>query len=456
MAVTIRGKCLPLPILQGGMGVGISLERLAGAVTAQGGMGTLSTAMCGFSQPDFAADPRGANLRALDQQVRRAKELSHGAGLVAVNAMVATTQYADSVRTALRAGADAIVCGAGLPRDLPAIAAEVPESDAALAPIVSGARSASVICRLWDRHYGRVPDFVVLEGPLAGGHLGFSKEDALAAQAGHPVSLSQLLREVLAVLAPFRDKYQRDIPVFVAGGGFSKEDALAAQAGHPVSLSQLLREVLAVLAPFRDKYQRDIPVFVAGGVRTGGEMARYMKEGAAGAQFATRFIATRECDASDAYKQVLLNAGPEDIAIVQEMARYMKEGAAGAQFATRFIATRECDASDAYKQVLLNAGPEDIAIVQSPVGMPGRALRTPLIRRVEAGTQPPVERCVKCLSACDCKTAPYCISRALIAARNGDLENGLFFCGAGAGEITSLSTVPAQMDQIMNEWRAAQ
>lgn len=362
MAVTIKGRTLPLPILQGGMGVGVSLDRLAGAVAACGGMGTISTAVGGFDEPDFSTDPRGANLRALARQVARAKELAKGAGMVAINAMVATSQYADSVRTALRAGVDAVVCGAGLPRDLPAIAREVPESDAALAPIVSGGRAAGLICKLWDRHYRAVPDFVVLEGPLAGGHLGFTKDEAEAAQAGRPKSLSQLLGEVLEALAPFRDKYQRDIPVFVAGG-----------------------------------------------IQTGGEMARYMNE-----------------------------------------------GAAGAQFATRFIATEECDASDAYKQTLLSARAEDVTIVQSPVGMPGRALRSPLIRRVEAGTQPPVERCGKCLSVCDWKTAPYCISKALIAARNGDWENGLYFCGAGAGAVNALSTVREQMDQIMNEWRAAQ
>lgn len=361
MAVTIRGKTLPLPILQGGMGVGVSLDRLAGAVAACGGMGTISTAACGYNEPDYARDPNGANLRALARQVRRARELAKGAGLVAVNAMVATTQYADSVRTALRAGVDAVVCGAGLPKDLPAIAAEVPESGAALAPIVSSGRAAGLICKLWDKHYRRVPDFVVLEGPLAGGHLGFSREDAQEAQAGRPKPLSALLREVLAALAPFREKYGRDIPVFVAGG-------------------------------------------VRGGA---------------------------------------------------DMRRYMDEGAAGAQFATRFIATEECDASAGYKQALLDAGPEDIAIVQSPVGMPGRALRSPLIRRVEAGTQPRITRCVNCLVPCDPARSPYCISSALIAAVRGDWEHGLFFCGANAGEVSILSTVRAQIDQIMNEWRLA-
>ena len=358
----IRGKALALPILQGGMGVGVSLDRLAGAVAACGGMGTISTAMCGYQEPDYNTDPKGANLRALARQVKAAKKAAGGAGLVAVNAMVATTQYADSVRTALRAGVDAVVCGAGLPRDLPAIAAEVPESDAALAPIVSSGRAAALICKLWDRHHGRVPDFVVLEGPLAGGHLGFSKEEAQEAQAGRPKPLTALLHEVLEALAPFREKYGRDIPVFAAGG-----------------------------------------------VESGADMARYMKQ-----------------------------------------------GAAGAQFATRFIATEECDASEGYKQRLLEARAEDITIVQSPVGMPGRALRSPLIRRVEAGLQPRPERCVRCLSVCDPKAAPYCISRALIAAVRGDWENGLFFCGANAGKVDRLSTVREQMDQIMQEWRAAQ
>lgn len=362
MAVMIRGKTLPLPILQGGMGVGVSLDRLAGTVAACGGMGTISSALSGLHAPDFAKDPKGVTLRVLEQQVRRAKEMARGAGLVAVNVMVATTQYADCVRTALKAGADAIVCGAGLPKDLPAIAAGVPESDAALAPIVSSGRAASLLCKLWDRYSGRVPDFVVLEGPMAGGHLGFSPEEAKAAQSGTPNPLSSLLTDVLEALAPFKEKYSRDIPVFVAGG-----------------------------------------------VRDG-----------------------------------------------REMAAYMKQGAAGAQFATRFITTEECDASPGFKQALVSARAEDITIVKSPVGMPGRALRSPLIRRVETGVQPRPSKCIRCLVPCDPAKSPYCISRALLDAVNGDWENGLFFCGANAGEKQKITTVKAEIDQIMAEWRDAQ
>ncbi len=361
MAVTLGGKSLPLPVLQGGMGVGVSLDGLAGTVAACGGMGTISAALGGFGEPDFARDPAGASLRALERQVCRAKERARGAGLVAVNVMVASRQYADSVRTALRAGADAIVCGAGLPRDLAEIAAQVPGNSAALAPVVSSGRAAALICRLWEKRGGRIPDFMVLEGPLAGGHLGFTPEEARQAQAGSPRSLVDLLEEVLEALAPFREKYGRDIPVFAAGG---------------------------------------------------------VKDG-------------------------------------REMARCMAAGAAGAQFATRFIATEECDASTAYKQILIGARKEDAVIVESPVGLPGRALDSPLVRRVRAGGQPRAAGCRNCLIPCNPAKTPYCISDALIAAVQGDWENGLFFCGANVGDVCRMSTVKEQMDQIVKEWREA-
>ncbi len=358
----IRGRELVLPILQGGMGVGVSLDGLAGAVAACGGMGTISAALCGYNEPDADLDPKGANLRALEKQIRRAKAAARGAGLVAVNVMAATTQYADCVRTAIKAGADAIVSGAGLPTDLPGIAASVPENDAALAPVVSSGRAAALICRMWQKRHQRLPDFVVLEGPLAGGHLGFTPEEARQAQNGNPRPLKALLQEVLEALRPFRDQAGRDIPVFVAGG---------------------------------------------------------VKDGA-------------------------------------EMAEYMRQGAAGAQFATRFITTRECDASEGFKRALLNARQEDIAIVQSPVGMPGRALRSPLIERVQSGLQPKIDRCIRCLTPCDAAKSPYCISKALIAAVRGEWENGLFFCGANVGQKTAITTVKEELDQIMNEWRNAQ
>lgn len=345
---------LALPLIQGGMGVGVSMGGLAGAVAAEGAMGTLSTADAGWNEPDFAAHPQQANLRALRREVQRAKRLAAGAGLVAVNAMVATRQYADSVRTALEAGADAIVSGAGLPLELPALAEGF---EALLAPIVSGPRAALLICRTWAKRYGRVPDFVVLEGCQAGGHLGFEEADLLS--------------------------------------------------GRCTPLSRLIPEVLAALRPFEEKFGRAIPLFCAGGVATGAEMAR-----------CTRL------------------------------------GAAGAQLATRFIATEECDASQGYKDVLLAARPEDLRIIHSPVGMPGRAVNSPLVQRLAAGMRQPPAHCSGCIKSCRPAETPFCITHALIEAVKGNWEEGLFFSGSRVDLVDRMRTVPDLIDELMKEWRA--
>lgn len=345
---------LALPLIQGGMGVGVSMGGLAGAVAAEGAMGTLSTADAGWNEPDFTAHPQQANLRALRREVQRAKLLAAGAGLVAVNAMVATRQYADSVRTALEAGADAIVSGAGLPLELPALAEGF---EALLAPIVSGPRAAQLICRTWAKRYGRVPDFVVLEGCQAGGHLGFEEADLLS--------------------------------------------------GRCAPLSRLIPEVLAALRPFEEKFGRAIPLFCAGGVATGAEMAR-----------CTRL------------------------------------GAAGAQLATRFIATEECDAGQGYKDVLLAARPEDLRIIHSPVGMPGRAVNSPLVQRLAAGMRQPPAHCSGCIKSCRPAETPFCITHALIEAVKGNWEEGLFFSGSRVDLVDRMRTVPDLIDELMKEWRA--
>ena len=345
---------LALPLIQGGMGVGVSMGGLAGAVAAEGAMGTLSTADAGWNEPDFASHPQQANLRALRREVQRAKRLAAGAGLVAVNAMVATRQYADSVCTALEAGADAIVSGAGLPLELPALAEGF---EALLAPIVSGPRAAQLICRTWAKRYGRVPDFVVLEGCQAGGHLGFEEADLLS--------------------------------------------------GRCTPLSRLIPEVLAALRPFEEKFGRAIPLFCAGGVATGAEMAR-----------CTRL------------------------------------GAAGAQLATRFIATEECDAGQGYKDVLLAARPEDLRIIHSPVGMPGRAVNSPLVQRLAAGMRQPPAHCSGCIKSCRPAETPFCITHALIEAVKGNWEEGLFFSGSRVDLVDRMRTVPDLIDELMKEWRA--
>ena len=343
--LTLAGKPLAVPILQGGMGVGVSLGGLAGAVAACGGMGCIST-----------ADPVGANRRALAAEIQKAKEIANGAGLVAINAMVATQNYADAVKTAVEAGVDAIVSGAGLPLELPGL---VEKADVALAPIVSSGRAARLILRRWAKSFGRTADFVVIEGCKAGGHLGFSEEELLA--------------------------------------------------GKCQTLDEILPEVLAEVKPYEEQFGHAIPVFVAGGVYTG-----------------------------------------------EDIAHYARLGAAGAQLATRFIPTYECDASQTYKDVLLAAQPEDVRIIHSPVGMPGRALNTPLVQALAEGTRFPPRHCARCLKTCDPAKVPYCITHALIEAVKGNVEEGLFFCGANVGRLDRMRTVQELMDELVTEWRQNQ
>ena len=177
--LTIGELTARIPVIQGGMGVGVSLSGLAGAVAAQGGIGIISTAQIGFREPDYHKNPHEANLRAVRQEIIRTKELAQG-GIVGVNIMVATQNYEDYVRTAIEAGADLIISGAGLPVTLPDIAAGASSQGRShsvkLAPIVSSLKSANVIFKYWMKKYDYLPDMVVIEGPLAGGHLGFTRE----------------------------------------------------------------------------------------------------------------------------------------------------------------------------------------------------------------------------------------------------------------------------------------
>ncbi|MEE0554041.1 MAG: nitronate monooxygenase, partial [Clostridia bacterium] len=165
-----------VPIIQGGMGVGISMGSLAGAVAREGGMGVISTAVIGFREEDAWTHPVEASIRALKEEIRKAREISEGKGAIAINAMVVTTEYKELVNAAIEAGVDAVISGAGLPLELPEIAGD---RNVMLAPVVSSGRAARLIGRAWKRH-GRKPDFIVVEGSDAGGHLGFSKDDLLA------------------------------------------------------------------------------------------------------------------------------------------------------------------------------------------------------------------------------------------------------------------------------------
>ena len=263
-----------LPIIQGGMGVGISLSSLAGAVAGAGGIGIISTAQIGFREPDFAEHPQEANLRAIGSELQKARAIAKG-GIVGFNIMVATKNYAEYVKTAVKAGADLIISGAGLPVSLPEY---VKGTATKIAPIVSSVKAATVICRMWDRKYHTAPDFVVVEGPCAGGHLGFSREQ---------------LTEFGADTDHVAETY--DEPAY------DKE----------------VRGIIETVKSFAEKYKKHIPVITAGGIFDHKDVLHQFELGAEGVQAATRFVTTEECDADIAYKEAYINAKEEDIVIVK-------------------------------------------------------------------------------------------------------------------------------------------
>lgn len=251
-----------IPIVQGGMGVGVSRSKLAGAVAKEGGIGILSTAQIGYDEPDFNKHQIESNLSAIKKHLAKAKEIAMG-GIVGVNIMVATKQYDRYIQAACEGGADVIISGAGLPISLPEL---VKGFKTKIAPIVSSVKATSVILKMWDRKYKTTADFLVIEGPRAGGHLGFSKEQL---DQIDEIDYDSEIKGIIECKKQFEEKYNREIPVIVAGGIFDQQD---------------IKHVLEL--------------------------------GADGVQIATRFVVTQECDASQEYKNAYLNAKKEDIKIV--------------------------------------------------------------------------------------------------------------------------------------------
>lgn len=251
-----------LPIIQGGMGVGVSLAGLAAAVASAGGIGVISCvglAMLATGQADSYLD---ANLQALRHEIRTAKGAT--AGVLGLNVMVALSDYETYVRAGIEEGIDIIFSGAGLPMQLPEC---VPVGSAvSLVPIVSSGRAADLICRKWQTRYGRLPDAVVVEGPLAGGHLGFHLE-------------------------------QLEDPAF--------------------RLECLIADTLAAVRKYEQAHGVEIPVIAAGGIYTGADILAFEKLGVDGVQMGTRFVTTTECEVAPAFKQAYLDAREEDLVIIK-------------------------------------------------------------------------------------------------------------------------------------------
>ena len=251
-----------VPIVQGGMGVGISLAGLASAVAAEGGVGVISSAGLGVIYHDYSSDYDEASIYGLGREIEKAR--SKTKGIIGVNVMVAMSNFADMVRTAIANKADIIFSGAGLPLSLPSFLKS--DSTTKLAPIVSSARALKVLCRRWIEEYGYVPDAVVVEGPKAGGHLGYTPQQLGDADC---------------------------------------------------TLEHILPEVVAEARATEQRTGKHIPVIAGGGIYTGEDIYNITSLGADGVQMGTRFVTTKECDASDAFKQSYINARKEDIEIIQ-------------------------------------------------------------------------------------------------------------------------------------------
>ncbi len=352
--LNIGGLVIPTPIIQGGMGVGISLSGLASAVANEGGVGIISAAGLGTIFRDPSKDYFTNCIFGLKEEIRKARQKTNG--IIGVNIMVALTQYPDLVRTSIEEGVDIIISGAGLPLDLPKYL--TPGCKTRLIPIVSSGRAAALICSKWLANYNYLPDAVVVEGPKAGGHLGFK--------------LDQIFDENYA-------------------------------------LEKLIPEVVKVVNEIALANGKNIPVIAAGGIYTGADILKIMEL-----------------------------------------------GASGVQMGTRFVTTNECDASDAFKQAYLDAKKEDVTIIKSPVGMPGRAIKSAFLVEVEAGKRQPKSCPVNCVRTCDISTAPYCIMASLASALRGNFNKGYAFAGSNVWRTNKIIPVKELMDTIKQEYLAYQ
>ncbi|MCD6283326.1 nitronate monooxygenase [bacterium] len=302
------GKLLArIPIIQGGMGVGISLSGLASAVAREGGIGVIATAGIGMLEQDFQSNFKAANERALRREIRQARKKTDG--IIGVNIMLALSDYAELCRASIEEGVDVVILSAGLPLKVPDhMPPDWPRGcGSMIVPKVSSGRAARLIFQYWSRHYDRVPDAVVLEGPMAGGHLGYRKEDLDNAD---------------------------------------------------FALEKLVPDVIAAVRPFEQRYGVHIPVVVGGGIFTGGDIYRFLEMGVQGVMMATRFVGTYECDAHENFKEAYVNCRKEDVVAIDSpvglpgraiLNKYLKDVADGIRKPYRCFwkCLRTCDVRNA-------------------------------------------------------------------------------------------------------------
>ncbi len=350
--IKIGDKISKFPIIQGGMGVGVSLHKLAGNVSKEGGIGIISTADIGYKDEEFSKNPLNANLKAIGIEIEKARKIAPN-GILGVNMMVAMNNYAETAIECVKKGIDLIISGAGLPKDLPKF---VKGTKTKIAPIISSLRACKLITKHWRDKYEYIPDMIVIEGPEAGGHLGFKLPE---------------LEE------------------------------------NKPNLETITKEVVEYINEVEKETNKEIPVVVAGGIFDGNDIAKYLKI-----------------------------------------------GASGVQMATRFVATNECDASIEFKKAYINAKKDDIKIIKSPVGMPGRAIRNKFIDTVSKEKEK-ITKCYRCIRTCDAVNTPYCITKALINAVKGNIDEALVFCGSNAYRINNIVSVHDLIEELAKETKLA-
>jgi len=344
-----------MPIIQGGMGVGISMAGLVSAVANEGGVGVISTVGIGLLEPGFKKYPKRTNKEALVKEIRKAKKST--SGIIGLNIMVALSDFDETVKIALQEKVDVIFLGAGLPLKLPnnITLEELRKSRLKVFPIVSSARAVKVIFQSWAKKFNRIPDGIVVEGPMAGGHLGFKFD-------------------------------QIKDPLY--------------------SLETILAEVIRVKNEFALKFNKSIPVIVGGGIYNG-----------------------------------------------VDIKKFLNLGANGVQMGTRFVATKECDASEEFKDLYIKCKKEDIVIIKSPLGLFGRAINNKFLQDVASGLKKPFACPWKCLKVCDFTKAPYCIGLALTSAKMGIFKNGFAFAGENAYRIKEIISVRELIQSLVKEYQ---
>ena len=348
--IKLGNKQSKYPIIQGGMGVGVSLHKLAGTVSKEGGIGVIATANIGYKELDFEKNSKFANLRAIGKEIKLARKIAGEDKILGVNIMVALKNYAEIVKECVKEKIDLIISGAGIPKDLPEY---TKGTDTKIAPIVSSLRCCKLIVKHWISKYNYVPDMIIIEGPNAGGHLGFKQEEL--------------------------------------------------QEENMPKLEDITVEIVDYIKEVEKETGKEIPVISAGGIWDG-----------------------------------------------KDIKKYMNLGASGVQMATRFVATDECDASEEFKKVYIQASETDVKIIKSPVGMPGRAIYNRFVKNTE-NIKSKIDKCYNCIKTCDATDTPYCITKALINAVKGNIEDGLIFCGSNVEKVKEIISVNKLMQELVAE-----